>query len=114
MDTYNFVSLFGIVVLIAFAYLISANRSAVNWHVVVWGIGLQLFFAWFLFVFPAGTKIFSFINDIVIGVLDSSMAGSKFVFGPLALAPGMTSESGETSLGFILAFQAFPTIIFFF
>jgi CNT family concentrative nucleoside transporter len=31
----------------------------------------------------------------------------------LALAPGQVNDSGEKSIGFILAFQAFPTIIFF-
>jgi concentrative nucleoside transporter, CNT family len=113
VDFYNFVSLFGIVLLIAFAYLFSTNRKEINWLVVIWGVGLQMLFALFLFVFPAGTKFFLFINDTVVKVMDSSLAGSKFIFGPLALPPGMTTETGETSLGFILAFQAFPTIIFF-
>jgi CNT family concentrative nucleoside transporter len=31
----------------------------------------------------------------------------------LALPPGTTSDTGETSLGFFLAFQAFPTVVFF-
>jgi CNT family concentrative nucleoside transporter len=46
-------------------------------------------------------------------VLDSAGAGAEFVFGRLALGPGQTNEAGEESVGFILAFQAFPTIIFF-
>jgi CNT family concentrative nucleoside transporter len=41
------------------------------------------------------------------------MAGTKFLFGRLALSPGMKNEMGEESLGFILAFQALPTVIFF-
>jgi len=113
MTIYNGISLLGIIILIVFAYALSTNRKAVNWRVVVWGVGLQMFFALFLFVFPAGVKFFLFINDVVVKVMDSSLAGSKFVFGRLALPPGMTNEVGETSLGFILAFQAFPSIIFF-
>lgn len=104
MDIYNLISLIGMVVLIGCAWLFSANRREVNWHVIVWGVGLQMLLALFIFIVPAGTKFFLFLNDVVIKVLDSANAGSRFVFGSLA---------GETSLGFILAFQAFPTIIFF-
>jgi CNT family concentrative nucleoside transporter len=53
------------------------------------------------------------VNDVVVKVLESASAGAKFVFGPLALAPGQTDTTGHSSLGFMLAFQAFPTIIFF-
>ena len=61
----------------------------------------------------AGTKVFLFINDAVVKVLDSASAGTRFVFGRLAIPPGARGDSGEESLGFILAFQALPTIIFF-
>jgi CNT family concentrative nucleoside transporter len=40
--------------------------------------------------------------------LSTASDGARFVFGTLAVPPG-----DEGSLGFILAFQAFPTIIFF-
>lgn len=113
VNVYNLVSLSGIVLLIAFGYLCSTNRRAVNWRVVVWGVGIQMFFALFLFVFPSGVKFFLFINEVVVRVMESSLAGAKFMFGRLALPPGMAAETGETSIGFILAFQAFPAIIFF-
>lgn len=66
----------------------------------------------FIFYIPAGAKIILFINDVVIRVLESA-AATKFLFGRLALPQGTTSDSGETSLGFFLVFQALPTIIFF-
>ncbi len=113
MDIYNLISLTGIVIITVFAWGLSEKRKNVNWHVVVWGVGLQMLMAWFLFIFPFGTKVFLFLNDLVSQVLNSSMAGAKFIFGPLAIAPGMEIEQGRSSLGFILAFQAFPTIIFF-
>ncbi len=113
MGIYNIVSFFGIFILAAFAWLCSSNRRVINWRVVLWGIVIQLIFALFIFVVPAGTKVFLFMNKIVVGVLDSATAGTKFLFGRLALPPGTTSEAGETSLGSILAFQALPTIIFF-
>ncbi len=113
MELYNLVSFCGIFVLLAFAWLLSADRRNINWRVIGWGVGLQLIAALFIFIFPVGTKIFWFVNDVVVTVLDSATAGAKFVFGRLALPPGTTDESGQASLGFILAFQALPTIIFF-
>jgi len=77
MDIYNFISLCGVVVLVLFGYALSTNRKAINWHVVIWGIGLQMLFAWFLFVIPSGTKVFLFINDTVVKVMDSSLCGGE-------------------------------------
>lgn len=113
MDIYNLVSFSGIFILLGFAWLLSSNKKNMNFRVIVWGVGLQLLIAVFIFVVPAGAKVFGFVNDVVVNVLDSASAGAKFVFGPLALAPGQVNDSGEKSIGFILAFQAFPTIIFF-
>ena len=113
MEIYNCISFLGIFVLIAIAWILSPDRKNMNWRVIFWGVALQLLIALFIFVVPAGSKVFLFLNDVVIRILESSGAGAKFVFGRLALAPGQVSESGEKSLGFILAFQAFPTIIFF-
>ena len=113
MGVYNFISLLGIFVLMGLAWVFSTNRRIVNRHVIVGGLAFQLLFAVFLFLVPAGTTVFLFINDLVVTILDSAAAGSIFVFGRLALPPGATSATGETSLGFFLAFQAFPMIIFF-
>jgi len=113
MDIYNLISLAGIFVLLGFAWLLSADRRNMNWRVIGWGIVLQLAIAIFIFLVPLGSKVFLWVNDAVIKVLNSASAGAKFVFGRLALGPGEMSEAGEESLGSILAFQAFPTIIFF-
>ena len=110
---YNLVSFAGIFVLMGVAWLLSADRRVVNWRVVIWGTGLQLLLALFIFVVPAGSKVFLFVNDAVVKVLDSASAGTRFLFGRLALPPGAVGEGGEESLGFILAFQALPTIVFF-
>lgn len=106
MDIYNLVSFAGIFILVGVAWVLSANRKNMNFRVIGWGIGLQILIAVFIFVVPAGAKLFLFVNDVVVKILDSASAGAKFVFGPLA-------ETGEKSMGSILAFQAFPTIIFF-
>lgn len=113
MDSYNLVSFVGMFVLMGVAWVLSADRWRLNWRVIGWGIGLQLLVASFIFIVPAGTRVFLVVNDGVVKVLDSAGAGSRFVFGRLALGPGQVDENGVESLGFILAFQAFPTIIFF-
>jgi CNT family concentrative nucleoside transporter len=110
---HNLISFAGIFVLMGVAWLLSSDRRVINWRVVLWGTALQFLFALFLFVVPAGTKVFLFVNDAVVKVLDSASAGTRFVFGRLAIPPGARGDSGEESLGFILAFQALPTIIFF-
>jgi CNT family concentrative nucleoside transporter len=113
MTVYNLVSFLGIFVLAGFAWLLSSDRKVVNWRVLAWGIGIMLFLALFVFVLPAGTRVFLWVNNAAAAVLDTATAGTKFVFGRLALPPGTTSEAGETSLGYFLAFQGLPTIIFF-
>jgi CNT family concentrative nucleoside transporter len=113
MDIYNLVSFAGIFVLLGFAWLLSSDRKNMNFRVIFWGVFLQLLIASFIFVVPAGADVFQVVNDVVVKVLDSASAGAELVFGRLALPPGQTNETGEESLGFFLAFQAFPTIIFF-
>jgi concentrative nucleoside transporter, CNT family len=113
MEYYNLVSLAGIFILTGFAWVCSSQKKVINWRVIFWGIGLQLFFAFFIFFVPIGSKVFLFLNDVVVKILESTSAGTKFVFGRLALPPGTVNEDGETSLGYFLIFQGLPTIIFF-
>ncbi len=113
MQLYNLISFIGIFVLLGLAWLCSAHRKVMNWRLILWGVGLQVVFALCIFHIPAGATIFLVINDAIVQILDSSAAGTRFLFGRLALPPGTTNEAGESSLGFFLAFQALPAVIFF-
>lgn len=113
MSIYNLISFLGIFIIGGIAWCFSSNRKVINWRVVGWGIVIQLAIALFIFLVPAGAKIFLFVNRAVVALLDSATAGTKFVFGRLALPPGTVGENGETSLGYFLAFQGLATIIFF-
>lgn len=113
MNYYNAISFLGLWALVGVAWLFSEDRRNCNWRVVLFGVLLQILIAFFIFTVPAGAKAFLVVNDAVIHVMDSASAGARFMFGRLALSPGQSSGTGETSLGFILVFQAFPTIIFF-
>ncbi|MBD2058225.1 NupC/NupG family nucleoside CNT transporter [Oculatella sp. FACHB-28] len=94
------ISLFGLLIFIAIAYLFSTNRQAVRWTPVLWGVALQLFFALFILRTLIGFVIFECIGNLVTQFLNFSDAGASFVFG-------------ENFEDFFFAFKVLPTIIFF-
>jgi CNT family concentrative nucleoside transporter len=49
----------------------------------------------------------------VVAVLHRGNAGAQFLFGPLAIPPGARTAGGEPSVGFVLAAQVLPAVIFF-
>lgn len=108
MELYNFISFLGIFFILGVAWLFSPDKKNLNWKAIGWGIGLQLIFAFFIFVVPQGSSFFLKINDFAIVVLSAASRGADFLFGPLAIPPGK-----EGSLGFVLATQGLPSIIFF-
>lgn len=112
MEKYNFVSFFGIFGILLLTWLFSSNKRTINWKAVGWGLGLQLIFAAVIFQIPLVSTAFIWLNGVIVNILDSGSAGAKFVFGRLAFPPG-TVEGGQESLGFFLAFQGLPAIIFF-
>ena len=74
---------------------------------MAWGLGIVSFW------FPGSRWLWSIINDLVVAVLTASQKGTLFLLGPLALGPGQTLPDGTVSIGFILAAQALPAVVFF-
>jgi concentrative nucleoside transporter, CNT family len=99
-------SVVGLAVIMAIAYLLSTNRRAIRGKTVFWGLTLQLVFALFVLKTTAGQTVFAWLGAKVNRLLQFSFVGSQFVFGKLGL-PG-----GGDNVGFIFAFQVLPTIIF--
>ena len=66
-----------------------------------------------VFLLPASRGILVAANDLVLVALDSSSRGAEFLLGPLALGPGESTGAGEPSIGFVLAGQVFPAVVFF-
>lgn len=97
--------IFGLTVLVGIAFLFSNNKKKINWRLVATGVGLQLFFAILVILTPWGEKIFKVMSSVFVTIIDFTNEGSKFVFGMLA-------DPSKTE-GFLFAFQALPTIIFF-
>ena len=93
MEIYNLVSFIGLFALIALAWLLSARRNVFNIRVVVWGTIMQLVFGAFVFLVPAGSRIFLFLSDIVVKMLNAAVEGARFCFGPLAIPAGEPAEA---------------------
>jgi CNT family concentrative nucleoside transporter len=108
MTGQNLTSILGAISLLGVAWILSSNRRRMNWRVIGWGLGLQLAFAVFVFRASAGNVLFLAINDVTVQVLGTATAGVEFVFGSLAIPPGKPG-----SVGFVLATQYLPTIVFF-
>jgi concentrative nucleoside transporter, CNT family len=102
------VSAVGFFVLTGLAWLCSGNRRAISWRTVAWGLGLQLLIGLLIFRLPGSRRLFLELNDAVLALLESAKSGTRFLLGPLAAEPG---EAG--SIGFILAFQVLPVVVFF-
>jgi CNT family concentrative nucleoside transporter len=96
--------LLGIFLILLAAYGLSRNRSAIEWRVVYWGLGLQVALAVLLLKTPA-RLIFEVLGAGFGALLGFAEEGSKFVFGP-----ALGGSDGPQ--GVIIAFQVLPLIIF--
>jgi CNT family concentrative nucleoside transporter len=100
----RFTGVLGILAVLVAAWLGSTNRSRIRWRTVVWGLGLQLVFAFFVLRFTYGQQALLLAGNLVKTMLASTYAGTSVLFGPLGVPTG--------SMGSIFAFQVLPTIIF--
>ncbi len=104
----NVISFVGLFLIVGFAWLFSTRRSAVQLRIIAWGLGFQFLFGAIIFGLPFGERLFLFLNQMVAHLLGYAEEGAAFLFGPLAIPAG-----AEGSLGYMLAFQALPAVIFF-
>lgn len=105
------ISLLGIVVFLLLAWLLSNNRRRFPWRTVLWGLGLQFFFALFILKTPIGTRLFSGAQTAVGQLNASAFKGADIVWGPLANRDALTGAFGPTQ-GVVLAITISATIIF--
>ncbi len=94
----------GILVILGACWAFSTNRKAVKWKIVVWGVCLQLLFAFIVLKFQWGQDVMQTAGAAVNRLLSFAQVGASFVFGSLA-DPGGPS-------GLVFAFYVLPTIIF--
>ena len=94
----------GLLTMLLLAWLFSTNRRAIRWRTVVWGLGLQLCFAFIVLRAAWGQRAMAAAGSAVNSLLAYAFAGSSLVFGKLG--------EQHSSFGAIFAFQVLPTIIF--
>jgi len=117
------VSLIGILVFVACAWLLSANRKGVSWRPVVWGLGIQLLLGAIVLTPALQDFFFSVVDGGVRRLLSFAEAGSDFVFQSIeAHRVDVVTDDGVSTMtvaGHIspplktVAFWILPSIIFF-
>ena len=114
METFNYrlVSFFGFLILVSIAW-ITGTRKRIKIETILGSIFLSWTLGILTFWFAESRVALTWINNNLIALIDASHKGSIFIFGPLALGPGQTLPDGTPSIGFVLAFQVFPSVIFF-
>ncbi len=110
--TYRLISFCGFIILSGIAW-ITGTRNKIKIETILGSIFLAWLVGALTFWFTESRFVLEWINDVLIALLHASHKGAVFIFGPLALGPGQTLPDGTPSIGFVLAFQVFPSVIFF-
>lgn len=97
------ISFFGLLIIVAFCFLLSPNKKKVDWRTVISGVLLQIIFGLIILKTTPGRMFFDGAKNVIGAILSFTNEGSNFVFGPL---------NDAAKLGFIFATMVLPTIIF--
>ena len=99
----RFTGLLGLATMLIVAYSLSTNRRAIRWRTVLWGLGLQLVFAFLVIKWPYGQIALHAASQAVTSMLGHAADGSTMVFGRIG-TPGDPIST--------FAFSVLQTIIF--
>lgn len=102
-------SILGMAVLLAIAFLLSANKKGIHLRTVGAAFILQIVIGGMMLYFPPGKWLAEQAALGVHKVMTYSDAGSEFVFGALV---GDKMDAVFDGAGFIFAFRVLPAIIF--
>ncbi len=109
----NLVSLAGWLAFAGLAWALGGCRRPLPWRTIAGCAALVFGLGALVFVVPPSRRVLLVANDAILALLSESTRGAVFLFGPLALSPGETTPAGEPSIGFVLAAQVLPAVIFF-
>lgn len=107
----RFTGIIGLLLFAGIALLMSNNRKAINLRLVVSGLALQVLLAVFIIKVPLGQRIFASLGEFIQWILECSLAGARFCFGPLANSQLLESVFGKGN-NMVFAVSMAPTIIF--
>lgn len=109
----RFTGLLGIAAVLLAAWLGSTDRKRIRWRTVVWGLGLQVLFAFFVLKFAFGQQFMTWAGGVVNSMLSATTAGTRVLFGEMGLPnAGAFGRAIAPSSGASFAFQVLPTVIF--
>ena len=101
---------FGLIVLLGIAWLMSENRRTIHWRLVLAGVVLQVLIAVLMLKSAIFRQIFFALNSVVAAFEEATRAGTSFVFGYLGGGPLPFTETRPGG-AFSLAFQALPMVL---
>ena len=108
----------GLALILALAYCLSSARRSIDYRTVAWGLSLQFVFALIVLKTDIGRAVFQSAGNVITRVLNFSVIGSDFVFGPLGnpdvwrrIVTTVLGAEGDRYLN-LFAFMVLPTIIF--
>ncbi len=101
----HFQGLGGVIVLVLIGFVLSKNRSAIRWRIVIAGIALQFVIAVAVLRFDPVVQLVNWIAQVITKVISFADAGTVFIFGNLADVKG--------PWGFVFAVRVLPVIVFF-
>lgn len=107
----RFTGLLGVALILGLAFVLSNNRKAINYRLVLSGLALQVGFALFVLKTSPGQWFFNWLGNGVQKILELASKGGEFVFGPLINQEVLRGAFGDNN-GFIFMFQLMPAIIF--
>ena len=96
----------GVVALIITAFLLSKNKSKINWLLVIKGVLLQVILAFLILKVPFIEGIFDFISKGFVKVIQMAHEGAFFVFSSV-----VTGEMNPIAMNFVT--WVLPSVIFF-
>nr|AGO87850.1 hypothetical protein [uncultured bacterium 4050020-J15] len=99
--------------IISFIAWVTGNKGRLNKKTIAGSIFLAWSIGGMTFWLPWTRKALEWTNTTLMSVLQASQKGSVFLFGPLAIGPGEFLSDGTQSIGFVLALQVLPSVIFF-
>ncbi|RCH56024.1 NupC/NupG family nucleoside CNT transporter [Mucilaginibacter hurinus] len=108
----RYTGLIGIVLILGVAFLMSNNRKAINYRVVLSGLAIQLALAVFILKTDIGKNIFASVAAGVKKLLSFSDHGAEFVFGVVANENAQLDTVFGQQYNFIFFFRVIPTIVF--
>ena len=102
----------GIGLILGVGYLVSTSRRAIDWKLVGVGVLMQVVIAFAVLKISFVNQAFQVFGQGLVTFLSFSLNGAEFLFGDLVKDSSKVPGTRH-SLGFLFAFQALPTVIFF-